>query len=71
MSILKDILETTTINSRKVWQQIYLHTSHNIILIFHPQAFDAQCAVTLVGNIRGLDIRRQYEDMLLNIKNYT
>lgn len=60
--------------SKVFWKQLpsiqekfgnkYTFTRHITSLVFHPQAFDAQCAVTLVGNIRGLDIRRQYEDML-------
>ena len=60
--------------SKVFWKQLpsiqekfgnkYTFTRHITSLVFHPQAFDAQCAVTLVGNIRGLDIRRQYEDTL-------
>ena len=42
----------------------YIFTRHITSLVFHPQAFDAQCAVTLVGNIRGMESRRKYEDAL-------
>ena len=46
----------------------YIFTRHITSLLFHPQAFDAHCAVhcavTLVGNVRGMEIRRKYEDAL-------
>ena len=49
----------------------YIFTRHITSLLFHPQAFDAHCAVTLVGNVRGMEIRRKYEDaMFENQESY-
>jgi len=59
--------------SRKCWQNLpaikeRFGDSYDILvsytsLLIHPQAFTAQCAATLVGTLKGEEIRRKYQDM--------
>lgn len=58
--------------SKKCWENLpkirerfgsdYEISTHLTSLAFHPQAFTAQCAATLIGNLKGAEARQKFED---------